>query len=89
MTTPPGRGCNPSRRAVMTSGAVALGAAATMRPQIIAAAEQVTPAAPVVAPATPPGGYNILFILVDQEHFFDAWPMPAPGREWILSLIHI
>ena len=37
----------------------------------------------MVAPATPPGGYNILFILVDQEHFFDKWPMPAPGREWI------
>ncbi len=83
MTTPPGRGRNPSRRAVMTTGAAALGAAATMQPQIVAAAEQVTPAAPVVVPATPPGGYNILFILVDQEHFFDIWPMPAPGREWI------
>jgi hypothetical protein len=79
MTIPP----NPSRRAMMTSGAAALGAAAAMRPQIVAAAEQLTPAAPVVAPATPPGGYNILFILVDQEHFFDTWPMPAPGREWI------
>jgi arylsulfatase A-like enzyme len=31
----------------------------------------------------PPGGYNILFILVDQEHFFDGWPVPVPGREWI------
>jgi arylsulfatase A-like enzyme len=83
MTTKPGRGRDPSRRAVMTSGAAALGAAATMRPQIAADAEQPTPTAPVVAPATPPGGYNILFILVDQEHFFDRWPMPAPGREWI------
>jgi hypothetical protein len=68
---------------MITSGAAALGAVATMRPQSVAAAEQLTPAAPVVAPATPPGGYNILFILVDQEHFFDTWPMPAPGREWI------
>jgi arylsulfatase A-like enzyme len=83
MTTPPGPGRNPSRRAMMASGAAALGAAATMRPQIVAAAEQLAPSAPVVAPATPPGGYNILFILVDQEHFFDTWPMPAPGREWI------
>jgi arylsulfatase A-like enzyme len=39
------------------------------------------PAAPVVV--APPGGYNILFILVDQEHFFERWPMPVPGREWI------
>jgi arylsulfatase A-like enzyme len=83
MMTPPGRGRNPSRRAVMTSGAAALGTAGTMRPLNVAAAEQVAPAAQVVAPATPPGGYNILFILVDQEHFFDRWPMPAPGREWI------
>jgi arylsulfatase A-like enzyme len=82
MTTQRGRGRDPSRRAVMTSGAAALGAA-TIRPQIVAAAEPLTPAGPVVAPATPPAGYNILFILVDQEHFFDRWPMPAPGREWI------
>jgi hypothetical protein len=83
MTTQRGRGRDPSRRAVITSGAAALGAAATIRPQIVAAAEPLTPAAPVVVPATPPGGYNILFMLVDQEHFFDTWPMPAPGREWI------
>jgi hypothetical protein len=25
----------------------------------------------------------MLFILVDQEHFFDRWPMPAPGPQWI------
>jgi arylsulfatase A-like enzyme len=37
----------------------------------------------VAPPAAPPGGYNILFILVDQEHFFDKWPVPVPGREWI------
>ena len=28
-----------------------------------------------------PTGYNILFVLVDQEHFFDKWPFPVPGRE--------
>ncbi|WP_316374773.1 sulfatase-like hydrolase/transferase [Burkholderia anthina] len=34
------------------------------------------------APATPPpAGYNILFILTDQERHFDRWPFPVPGRE--------
>lgn len=36
---------------------------------------------PPEAPQTPPKGYNILFILTDQEHRFDGWPMPVPGRE--------
>ncbi len=67
----------------MTNGAALLGTAVTVRSQVVAAAQLAMPAAPVVAPATPPGGYNILFILVDQEHFFDKWPMPVPGREWI------
>jgi len=30
-----------------------------------------------------PPGYNILFVLVDQEHFFDKWPFPVPGREYL------
>jgi arylsulfatase A-like enzyme len=75
-------GRNPSRRVLMASGAALLGTAA-MRPEAAAAAQQTEPAAAVVAPASPPGGYNILFILVDQEHFFENWPMPVPGREWI------
>ena len=82
MTKSSGDGLNPSRRALMTSGAALFGAA-TMRPEVVAAAQQAPPAAAVVAPAAPPGGYNILFILVDQEHFFERWPMPVPGREWI------
>jgi arylsulfatase A-like enzyme len=82
MTNLSGDGRNPSRRALMTSGAAVLGAA-TMRPGVVAVAQQAMPAVPVVAPAAPPGGYNILFILVDQEHFFDRWPMSVPGREWI------
>jgi arylsulfatase A-like enzyme len=78
---------NPSRRGLM-SGAALFGAASLL-PDIIASAQaddvaQSTPQAPpIVAPDAPPGGYNILFILVDQEHFFDKWPMPVPGREWI------
>jgi arylsulfatase A-like enzyme len=82
MTNRSGDGLNPSRRALMTSGAALLGAA-TMRPEVVAVAQSAPSAAPVVAPAAPPGGYNILFILVDQEHFFERWPMPVPGREWI------
>jgi arylsulfatase A-like enzyme len=32
------------------------------------------------APERAPAGYNILFILTDQERHFDAWPFPVPGR---------
>jgi arylsulfatase A-like enzyme len=82
MTNAPGQNRNPSRRSVMTSGAALLGAAG-LRPNAVAAALPAKSAEPVAAPAVPPGGYNILFILVDQEHFFEHWPMPVPGREWI------
>jgi arylsulfatase A-like enzyme len=73
---------NPSRRAVMSSGAVLLGAA-NLLPDIAAPAKTAPHPQPLVAPNQPPAGYNILFILVDQEHFFEDWPMPVPGREWI------
>ncbi|MCA0303301.1 MAG: sulfatase-like hydrolase/transferase [Proteobacteria bacterium] len=34
------------------------------------------------APGSNDGGYNILFILTDQERYFGpAWPIPLPGRE--------
>jgi arylsulfatase A-like enzyme len=82
MKNPLRDGLHPSRRALMVGGAGLLGAAA-MPPAAAAATQQATPAAPVVAPGAPPGGYNILFILVDQEHFFERWPMPVPAREWI------
>ncbi|WP_321949690.1 sulfatase-like hydrolase/transferase [Paraburkholderia sp. J10-1] len=26
---------------------------------------------------------NILFILTDQERYFDRWPFPVPAREWL------
>ncbi len=70
----------PSRRDLITSGAALLGA--SLLPTT-AQAEDATPASPIKAPDAPPGGYNILFILVDQEHFFESWPFPVPGREWI------
>jgi arylsulfatase len=28
-----------------------------------------------------PGGYNILFVLTDQERYFEHQPVPLPGRE--------
>ncbi|WP_168787841.1 sulfatase-like hydrolase/transferase [Paraburkholderia aromaticivorans] len=33
------------------------------------------------APDSAPAGYNILFILTDQERYFETWPFPVPGRE--------
>lgn len=43
-------------------------------------------------PATPPAGYNILLITVDQERFFPTYPFPVPGRERLLregiSFVH-
>ncbi len=68
------------RREFMGSGVALLGA--QLMPGVVAAAPSSEPAA-ASAPANPPPGYNILFILVDQEHFFDRWPFPAPGREWL------
>ncbi len=70
----------PSRRDLFSSGAALLGA--SLLPKL-AQAESSTPPSPIKAPDAPPGGYNILFILVDQEHFFESWPFPVPGREWI------
>jgi arylsulfatase A-like enzyme len=82
MNKPPARNSHTSRRAMMTSGAALVGAA-VLRPQAVAAALPARSPEPTSAPSTPPGGYNILFLLVDQEHFFEQWPMPVPGREWI------
>jgi arylsulfatase A-like enzyme len=38
---------------------------------------------PAKAPESPPPGYNILFVLIDQEHFFDKWPFPVRGCEYL------
>ena len=65
----------PSRRDLLEKGAASLLGAAVLP----TAAEAAEPPAP--APDTPPAGYNILFILVDQEHFFPKWPFPVPARE--------
>ena len=74
---------NPSRRAVVGASGALLGAnfLPTMAPPANALLAQLS--LPDKAPQTPPPGYNILFVLVDQEHFFEKWPFPVPGREYL------
>ena len=65
----------------MTSGAALLGT--TILGGMSANAQPAgTPASAPPAGAMPQG-YNILFVLVDQEHFFPKWPFPVPAREAI------
>ena len=72
---------NTSRRLAMTSGAALLGT--TILGGMSANAQPAgTPASAPPAGAMPQG-YNILFVLVDQEHFFPKWPFPVPAREAI------
>lgn len=71
---------NPSRRAVVGAGGALLGANFLSSPATAALAQLKLPDK---APETPPPGYNILFVLVDQEHFFEKWPFPVPGREYL------
>src|SRR5215467_2635228 len=75
---------NPSRRAVLMASGALLGAnLLTAATAPAAKAELAQLSLPENAPASPPPGYNILFVLVDQEHFFDKWPFPVPGREYL------
>src|SRR5262245_23674551 len=71
---------NPSRRDVVGAGGALLGANVLSSPAKAALAQLKLPDK---APETPPTGYNILFVLVDQEHFFEKWPFPVPGREYL------
>ena len=72
----------PSRRAVLGTGAALLGAISGGM-ATPARAELARLTLPAVPPQAPPSGYNILFVLVDQEHFFEKWPFPVPGREYL------
>ena len=75
----------PSRRDLLGKGAAAV-LGADLLPAIASAeVKPSAPAEPITAPDAPPAGYNILFILVDQEHFFPKWPFPVPAREWLKS----
>jgi arylsulfatase A-like enzyme len=71
---------NPSRRAVVGAGGALFGANFLSSPAKAALAQLKLPDK---APEAPPPGYNILFVLVDQEHFFEKWPFPVPGREYL------
>ena len=86
MTTPEDDSSHPSRRTAMTSGAALLGTT-LLAGGIAQAQAQTQTQPPASAPAqsntTLPQGYNILFVLVDQEHFFPQWPFPVPAREAI------
>jgi hypothetical protein len=68
-----------SRRTVLGAGAALLGAVSggMTTPARAELAELLLPGR---APDTLPPGYNILFVLVDQEHHFEKWPFPVPGR---------
>jgi arylsulfatase A-like enzyme len=71
---------NPSRRSVLGAAGALLGANLAPPPALAALAQLSLPAK---APDVPPLGYHILFVLVDQEHFFEKWPFPVPGREYL------
>jgi arylsulfatase A-like enzyme len=73
---------NPARRDLLTTGAALLGSTVLSSSPLQANSNES--AKPVkIAPDSPPAGYNILFVLVDQEHFFPRWPFPVPAREAI------
>lgn len=73
---------NKTRRELLTSGAALIGSS-VLPGSLSMVQAQEAPKMPKVAPYTPPAGYNILFVLVDQEHFFPKWPFPVPAREAI------
>ena len=73
-----------SRRAVVGAGSALFGTnflSTAVAPPTAAALAQLS--LPDTAPQRPPPGYNIVFVLVDQEHFFEKWPFPVSGREYL------
>ncbi|MFK0375902.1 sulfatase-like hydrolase/transferase [Pandoraea sp. NPDC090278] len=87
--TPPDTPSRNARRDFLKQAGVAM-ASAGLVPSAMSATGAATPAQhaaddgyvmPTEAPAVAPRGYNILFILTDQERHFDKWPFPVPGRE--------
>jgi arylsulfatase A-like enzyme len=77
---------SPTRRTVLQTGAALAGAAVTadtaiaQAPAITGGSESKFPSPD--APGSNAGGYNILFILTDQEQYMGyTWPVSLPGRE--------
>ncbi|MCI3208129.1 MULTISPECIES: sulfatase-like hydrolase/transferase [Pandoraea] len=84
----PSSGPNPSRRGFLKQAGAAVASAGLTSSALAAPTSSHREphvddgyTMPQEAPATPPKGYNILFILTDQERHFDKWPFPVPGRE--------
>lgn len=81
---------NPLRRDILRTGAAAL-AGATVAGDVLAQNQAPTPSITggtqsafpsAEAPGSSDGGYNILFILTDQEQYMGpGWPVPLPGHE--------
>lgn len=79
-------GSDPSRRTILKAAtvlagtAVAADTAIAQAPAITGGSESSFPSPD--APGSNEGGYNILFILTDQEQYMGyTWPFPLPGRE--------
>jgi len=81
---------NPLRRDILRTGAAALAGTAAAgdvlaqnqapTPSITGGTQSAFPSAE--APGSNDGGYNILFILTDQEQYMGrGWPVPLPGHE--------
>jgi len=77
---------DPSRRTILKAAtalagtAVAADTAVAQAPSITGGSESSFPSPD--APGSNEGGYNILFILTDQEQYMGyTWPFPLPGRE--------
>jgi arylsulfatase A-like enzyme len=80
-------GSTSSRRTFLKTGAALSGAAAIGTEQAKAQAPAITGGSESKfpspdAPGSNAGGYNILFILTDQEQYMGyTWPVSLPGRE--------
>jgi arylsulfatase A-like enzyme len=73
-----------SRRVAIAAGAATLVGSTILAGLPANGQSGATPrSAPTPLPQEMPEGYNILFVLVDQEHFFPKWPFPVPAREAI------
>ena len=81
---------DPSRRTILKA-ATALAGTAVAADTAIAQARRITGGSESSfpspdAPGSNEGGYNILFILTDQEQYMGyTWPFPLPGRERLRS----
>ena len=66
--------------ATHANASTATAPAATATSQIQGGSQSTFPSKE--APGSNKGGYNILFILTDQEHYMGpSWPIPLPGHE--------